>query len=73
MTIYDKILIIQKKHSSSLKPRTVQNMLLSLVEMTGLEKCCITSAYLQWLFHLGERAVAHGVLVLMENTRWPPS
>ena len=34
-----------------------------LVAMTGLEKCCITSAHLQWLFHSGERAVAHGPLV----------
>ena len=38
-------------------------MILSLVAMTGLEKCCITSAYLQWLFHSGERDVAHGPLV----------
>ena len=26
-------------------------MILSLVAMTVLEKCCITSAYLQWLIH----------------------
>ena len=32
--------------------------------MIGLEKCCITSAYLQWLCHSGERAVARGLLVL---------
>ena len=38
-------------------------MILSLVAMTGLEKCCITSAYLQWLYHSGERAVARGPLV----------
>ena len=25
--------------------------------------CCITNAYLQWLFHSGERAVARGPLV----------
>ena len=31
--------------------------------MTGLEKCCITSAYLQWLCHSGERPVARGPLV----------
>ena len=46
-------------------------MTLSLVAMTGLEKCCITSAsaYLQWLFHSGERAIASGPLVLffLEN------
>ena len=39
-------------------------MIFSLVAMTGLEKCCITSAYLQWLCHSGERPVAHGPLVL---------
>ena len=33
-------------------------MIFSLVAMTGLEKCCITSAYLQWLCHSGERPVA---------------
>ena len=31
--------------------------------LIGLEKCCITSAYLQWLCHSGERAVARGPLV----------
>ena len=31
--------------------------------MIDLEKCCITSAYLQWLCHSGERAVALGPLV----------
>ena len=36
--------------------------------MTGLEKCCITSAYLQWLCHSGERPVAHGPLV---STQYP--
>ena len=38
-------------------------MILSLVAMSGLEKCCITFAYLQWLFNSGERAVASGPLV----------
>ena len=38
-------------------------MIFSLVVMIGLEKCCITSAYLQWLCHSGERAVARGPLV----------
>lgn len=38
-------------------------MILLLVAMTGLKKCCITSAYLQWLFHSGERAMACGPLV----------
>ena len=32
--------------------------LLSSVAMTGLEKFCITSAYLQSLCHIGERPVA---------------
>ena len=39
-------------------------MIFSLVAMIGLEKCCITSAYLQWLCYSGERAVARGPLVL---------
>ena len=30
----------------------------------GLEKCCITSACLQWLCHSGERIEARGPLVL---------
>ena len=38
-------------------------MVFSLVAMIGLEKCCITSAYLQWLCHSGEQVVAHGPLV----------
>ena len=38
-------------------------MIFSLVAMTGLEKCCITSAYLQGLCHSGERPVARGSLV----------
>ena len=40
-------------------------MIFSLVAMTGLEKCCITSAYLQWLCHSGERPVARGPLVYL--------
>ena len=38
-------------------------MIFSLVAMIGLEKCCITSACLQWLCHSGERIVACGPLV----------
>ena len=62
LPIYGKIMII-KKNTPSSKPRPTQMMILSLVAMTGLEKYCITSAYLQWLFHSGERAVARGPLV----------
>ena len=40
-------------------------MILSLVAMTVLEKYCITSASLQWLFHSGERAV--GLLFFNEH------
>ena len=40
-------------------------MSFSLVAMTGLEKCCITSAYLQWLCHSGERPMARGPLVVV--------
>ena len=39
-------------------------MIFSLVVLIGLEKCCITSACLQWLCHSGERTVARGPLVL---------
>ena len=42
-------------------------MIFSLVAMTGLDKCCITSAYLQWLCHSGERPVARGPLVDTET------
>ena len=38
-------------------------MIFSLVAMIGLEKCCLTSACLQWLCHSGERIVARGPLV----------
>ena len=38
-------------------------MIFSLAAVTGLEKCCITSAYLQWLCHSGERPVVRGPLV----------
>ena len=48
---------------SSSKLRTAQMMIFSLVAMIGLEKCCITSAYLQWLCHKGERDLACGALV----------
>ena len=30
-------------------------MIFSLVAIIGLKKCCITSAYLQWLCHSRER------------------
>ena len=53
---------------SSSKLRTAQKMIFSLVAMIGLEKCCITSAYLQWICHSGERVVAHGSLVLYPDT-----
>ena len=42
-------------------------MIFSLVAMIGLEKCCITSACLQWLCHSGERIVARGPLVLSDK------
>ena len=50
---------------SSSKLRTAQMMMISLVAMIGLEKCCITSACLQWLCHSGERTVARGPLVFV--------
>ena len=45
-------------------------MIFSLVAMIGLEKCCITSACLQWLCHSGERIVARGPLVLSGAMLW---
>ena len=45
-------------------------IIFSLVAMTGLEKCCITSAYLQWQCHSGERPWPMGLLfqaVLIRN------
>ena len=65
------IIMIKKTHSSSSKSRTAQMMSLSLFAMTGLEKCILTSAYLQWLFHSGERAVARWPLV--SKLFWLPS
>ena len=58
---------------SSSKLRTAQMMIFSLVAMIGLEKCCITSACLQWLCHSGEQTVARGPLVLttQENHIYP--
>ena len=50
---------------SSSKLRTAEMMIISLVAAIGLDKCCITSAYLQWLCHSDERAVARGPLVLL--------
>ena len=50
---------------SSSKLRTAQMMIFSLVAMIGLEKCCITSACLQWLSYSGEQTVARGPLVFI--------
>ena len=40
-------------------------MILLSVAMTGFEKHCRTSAYLQWLFHSGVQSAARGPLVLL--------
>ena len=55
-------LTVRSIYSSS-KLRTAQMMIFSLVAMIGLEKCCITSACLQWLCHSDYRTVARGPLV----------
>ena len=55
--------IIMKKEVLLQNQALLKMMILSLVSMTGLEKCGITSAYLLWLFHSGELVVAHGPLV----------
>ena len=65
MPMYGKKIII--KNTCFFKTKNCSNMILSLVAMTGLEKCCITSAYLQWLFHSGEQAVARWPLVSHKN------
>ena len=54
-----KIMIFQKPFSLFPPKFSIDHT----VVMIGLEKCCITSAYLQWLCHSGERAVARGPFV----------
>ena len=51
MPIHGKKNTNKRKHISS-KPRSAQMIILSLVAVTGLEKKCIMSSNLQWLFHL---------------------
>ena len=46
------------------KIKNFLNDIFSLVAMTGLDKCCITSTYLQWQGHSGEQPVARGPLVI---------
>ena len=59
-------LTVRPKYSSS-KLRTAQMMIFSLVSMIGLEKCCITSAYLQRLCHSGELDVARGLVFIVSS------
>ena len=54
--------IDSEAHIFFFKTKNCSNAI-SLVAMTGLEKCCITSACLQWLCHSGERTAARGPLV----------
>ena len=54
---------LTQAHIFFFKTKNCSNYI-SLVAMIGLEKCCITSACLQWLCHSGERTVAHVPLVL---------
>ena len=64
MPIYGKIMIVKKKQKTyffKIKNCSNNDPFISCNE--GLEKCYITSAYLQWLFHSGERALACGPLV----------
>ena len=62
-----KIMILQKP-----QPISPKFCIDPTVVMIGLEKCCITSAYLQWLCHSGERAVARGPLVsFFVSNGWP--
>ena len=64
--------MITKNTFFCFKTETTQMLILSLAAMTGLEKCCITSAYLQWLFHSGERVMAHGPFVSSAPPPPPP-
>ena len=57
MPIYGKMMIIKTKNCSNDDP------FFSCNDRIG--KWCITSAYLQWLFHSGEKAMARGPLVLI--------
>ena len=59
-----KIMILQKP-LSQFSPRFRIDF---AVVMIGLEKCCITSTYLQWLYHSGERAIVSGPLVFFFET-----
>ena len=43
-------------------------MIFSLVAMTGLEKCCITSAYLQWYVTQVNNPWPVGLLFLYDST-----
>ena len=64
MPIYGKIMIMKKnKNAFFFKIKICSNGYPLISCMTGLEKCCIASACLQWLFHSGERAMASGPLV----------
>ena len=58
-------------HIFFIKTKSCSNddLFISLVVMIGLEKCCITSAYLQWLCHSGERAMARGPLVSLPELK----
>ena len=62
------IKMLQYKMYPAGELRCPTTALVSLVAMTGLEECCITSAYLQWLCHSGEQPVARGPLVIREVT-----
>ena len=57
-----------KKHILLQNQELLKWMILSLVAMTELKKCCKTNAYLQWLFHSGERAMSHWPLVDVDPT-----
>ena len=48
-------------------------MIFSLAAMTGLEKCSLTSAYLQWLCHSGERPVGLLFFFFLLNFVWTSS
>ena len=63
MPIYDKKITKTNNNTFFFKPKSCLYDDPFISCMIGLEKCCMMSAYPQWLFHSDERAVAHVSLV----------
>ena len=57
MPTYDKEMIIKNTFFKTKNCSNDDDLFISCNDRIG-KKCFVTSAYLQWLFHSGERAVA---------------